>query len=29
MVDLTGTINFIGIVEKVEGDYSTLAIYPE
>ena len=29
MVDLSGTIDFIGIVEKVEGDYSTLAIYPE
>jgi tRNA-Thr(GGU) m(6)t(6)A37 methyltransferase TsaA len=29
LVDLSGTINFIGIVEKVEGDYSTLVIYPE
>jgi tRNA-Thr(GGU) m(6)t(6)A37 methyltransferase TsaA len=29
LVDLSGIINFIGIVEKVEGDYSTLAMYPE
>ena len=29
MVDLSSTINFIGMVEKVEGDYSTLVIYPE
>jgi tRNA-Thr(GGU) m(6)t(6)A37 methyltransferase TsaA len=29
LVDLSGTINFIGIVEKVEGDYSTISIYPE
>ena len=29
MIGLSGTIKFIGVVEKVEGDYSTLAIYPE
>ncbi len=26
---MSGTINFIGVVEKVDGDYSTIAIYPE
>jgi len=29
LIGLSGTIKFIGVVEKVEGDYSTLAIYPE
>ena len=29
MVDLSGTVYFIGVVEKVEGDYSTILIYPQ
>lgn len=26
---MSGTVNFIGIVEKVEGDLSTILIYPQ
>ncbi len=26
---MSGTINFIGVVEKVDGDYSTILIYPQ
>ena len=26
---MSGTVRFIGVVEKVEGDYSTISIYPE
>jgi tRNA-Thr(GGU) m(6)t(6)A37 methyltransferase TsaA len=26
---LSSTVNFIGIVEKVDGDYSTISVYPE
>ena len=29
MVNLSGTVNFIGVVEKVDGDYSTIFIYPK
>ena len=29
MVDLSGIVNFIGIVEKVDGDYSTILIYSQ
>jgi tRNA (adenine37-N6)-methyltransferase len=28
-VDLSGVVNFIGIVEKVEGDLSTILIHPK
>jgi hypothetical protein len=27
-VDLSGVVNFIGVVEKVEGDLSTILIHP-
>ena len=26
---MSGTVNFIGVVEKVDGDYSTILIYPQ
>ncbi len=26
---MSGTVNFIGVVEKVEGDLSTILIYPQ
>ena len=26
---MSGTVNFIGVVEKVDGDYSTIFIYPK
>jgi tRNA-Thr(GGU) m(6)t(6)A37 methyltransferase TsaA len=26
---LSGTVNFIGVVEKVEGEFSTILIYPQ
>jgi formylmethanofuran dehydrogenase subunit E len=29
MTGLSGTVNFIGVVEKVDGDYSTILIYPQ
>jgi tRNA (adenine37-N6)-methyltransferase len=28
-VDLSGVVNFIGVVEKIEGDLSTILIYPQ
>jgi tRNA-Thr(GGU) m(6)t(6)A37 methyltransferase TsaA len=29
MVELSSNINFIGVVEKVDGEYSTILIYPQ
>jgi tRNA (adenine37-N6)-methyltransferase len=29
LVGLSGTVNFIGIVEKVDGEFSTILIYPQ
>jgi tRNA (adenine37-N6)-methyltransferase len=29
VAELSGTVNFIGVVEKVDGDYSTILIYPQ
>lgn len=29
MGDLSGLINFIGVVEKVDGDKSTILVYPQ
>lgn len=29
MVHLSGVVNFIGVVEKVDGDFSTILIYPQ
>jgi formylmethanofuran dehydrogenase subunit E len=29
VANLSGTVNFIGFVEKVEGNYSTIIIYPQ
>jgi tRNA-Thr(GGU) m(6)t(6)A37 methyltransferase TsaA len=29
VTELSGIVNFVGIVEKVDGDYSTILIYPQ